>query len=130
MSLLRTSAVALAGLAFLAATGCSAVQQAAEDVTSEAAAKAIAESIGPVLEQVGHTLDGTPKCDTDLSAVDGNSVLAGTVSCTGKTTKSEAVQATFDGRLSVNDCTGSLSIKVGGKEVVSTPDLPACSLGG
>lgn len=106
------------------------MQQAAEQVTSEAAARAIAESIGPVLDQVGIKLDGTPTCKTDLDAVDGNSVLAGTVECTGKTTKSEPVKATFDGRLSVNECTGSLSVAVGGKEVVSTPDLPACSLAG
>jgi hypothetical protein len=129
MPLIRSAGFAVAALTFLAATGCSAVEQATEKVTSEAAERAIAESIGPVLERVGVKLDGTPTCTTDLDAVDGESVLAGTVSCTGKTTKTEPVKATFDGRLTVSSCTGSLSVSVGGKEVVSTPDLPACSLG-
>jgi hypothetical protein len=129
MSFSTMRRVALVGAVLaLVTSGCGTVEEAVGQVSAEAAARAIGGTVGRLLADHGIRLDGKPRCSADMSVVEGSTTLDGTVRCTGRTSTGQEIEANFDGSVSTTSCTGSLTITVGDKQVVQTPDLPACEL--
>lgn len=126
-STMRRGALAGAMLA-LVVSGCGTVEEAVGQVSTEAAARAIGGTVGRLLADHGIRLDGNPRCSADMSLVKGEATLDGMVRCTGQTSTGQDIEASFDGSVSTSSCTGSLTITVGGRQVVQTPDMPGCEL--
>ncbi|WP_147304705.1 hypothetical protein [Thermasporomyces composti] len=129
MSFSTMRRLTLVGAAFaLLSSGCGTVEEAVGQVSAEAAARAIGGTVGRLLADHGIRLDGKPRCSADMSVVEGDAALDGTVRCTGRTSTGQDIEATFDGSVSTTSCTGSLIVTVGGRQIIQTPDLPACEL--
>jgi hypothetical protein len=102
------------------------VEQAADELTNNAATAFVNDLVTEELQKVGVTLREGPDCNPDLNR-DGTT-LSGTVNCTGTTTDNLDMVADFSGSLSPSSCDGQLVITVGGEQKVNLQAPTDCNI--
>jgi hypothetical protein len=102
------------------------VDQAADELTNNAAAAAVQDLVTEELEKVGITLKEGPDCNPDLNR-DGTT-LSGKVNCTGTTTDDLDVVGDFSGSLSPSGCDGQLLVTVAGQPKVDLQAPTDCNV--
>ena len=126
----RRHIIALVASLPLALASCSEaerqVEQAADELTNNAATAFVNDLVTEELQKVGVTLREGPDCNPDLNR-DGTT-LSGTVNCTGTTTDNLDMMADFSGSLSPSSCDGQLVITVGGEPKVNLQAPTDCNI--
>ena len=121
----RVAALAVLPALALALPACGAVDKVKDEVNNavgDAASGVVLTQVRDELKQAGIDLKSGPDCSEKSDKGD-KSI---NVVCTGETTEGEQVHGNFSATIDGTNCSGSISLKVGTKEVIPTQSLNPC----
>jgi hypothetical protein len=122
----RVAALAVLPALALALPACGAVDKVKDEVNNavgDAASGVVLTQVRDELKQAGIDLKSGPEC-SDSS--DGGGDTSINIVCTGETTDGEQVRGNFKASIDGTNCSGSISLKVGDKDVIPPRTLNPC----
>jgi len=110
---------ALLALCALLVAACDAVQEKAGEISGQALEDGVRAEIERRLAAAGVELQGDLDCSSDKDLDAGSLSGVVSVNCNGKVQDGGEAVAVFNGSISPDGCTGTLTVTAGGREIYS-----------